>query len=87
MVSLSELETEARLLENEADGLMMLARHLEPGARAYSEGQSYGLRIAAGHIRRMEDRVIEDAADYFADQELGEMKLEAAERADDGPSF
>jgi hypothetical protein len=81
MVNMTELEIEARFMEHTADGMVMLSRSLRGKARAFAEGQARGLRQAAAQIRRLEDRADRDVADWFADQDLGEMKERAAERA------
>ena len=82
MLTLNELEIHAKLLNNRADSLSLLSRSLRGNARAHVEGQVTALHYAADQIRQLNDAVINDAADWFADQDLGEMKLEAAERAD-----
>lgn len=82
MVNQTELETEARFLEHTADGLVMLSRSLRGKSRAFAEGQARGFRSAAAQIRRLEDRAVNDTADFFADQDLGEMKERASARPD-----
>lgn len=64
MVTLSELETQARLLEHQADGLIMVSRSLRFGAKAHAEGTAVGLRRAAASLRRLQDEVIMDEAAY-----------------------
>jgi hypothetical protein len=92
MVTLTELENQARILDHQADAFSMLARSLRWSAKAHAEGHATGLREAAASLRRLEDRTINDSAhyfqdeddarDYFADQTLGILKEEAADRAD-----
>lgn len=64
MVTLSELETQARLLEHRADGLIMVSRSLRFGAKAHAEGNAVGLRQAAAALRRLQDEVIMQEATY-----------------------
>lgn len=68
MVTLSELETEARIFDHQADAFIMIARALKGRARASAEGHALGLREAAAAIRRLEDRTINDAAEWDAGQ-------------------
>jgi hypothetical protein len=72
------------MLEHEAAGLRMLAESLRGCTKAHAQGHALGLQEAADKIRVMQDIAINDAADYFAELDLGEMKVEAAERAEDG---
>jgi hypothetical protein len=62
----------------------MLAESLRGCAKANTQGHAQGLQEAADGLRRLQDIVINDAADYFAELDLGEMKVEAAERAEEG---